>query len=729
MDMHETSMEVDDISAIGRPDASADSTFAAGGITSDPRTQQQVDADIAELRRLVSEHQSTDLHALAPLVRANEATKESERYRNLYAHQWLALECELAPDVAVPRNRMYGAYVDLCARERLRPVNSAGFGRLVRLVYPDVKTRRLGIRGESKYHYCGVRCKGDNTGERTANQTSVRQSKKSALANGSGTSTGGGGDMFGGGLMNTNSLMRNLQRDMQQQKPSAGLPVSSMDFSSFIRPTTRLVYPGPELAAELDESIPFELPQIYDYLPDDADADAQDALVASYYMHCVNLIEAIASMRVRQFMQLNATFYHGLPQEVQQLLGAPSLATWIQKADLHTYQHMTRILSPLTTQVIPPEVFGLLKNLSVTLLPNIHQSVSEHAPHLLQAKLVPAGQFASLLSRMLRVNETAHAAARFLTNPADRELMRMDWLRYVDPKQVANRELACGESEVVNILNGVLNLLGPTTKSATTFSRAPGTPHHPPNSPTPQLSQPNKSPSTNGIDITLHEPAPPTTLDAAMHAADTGPEDAVVRSSSSSRQPEHLPHEPVLDAWTRYLSTLPHKFPAIEPRLFLLCMGTISSSVLREITVSGGEGFGALWVVRCWVDEHMRWLCERAGFLLEQVYDTFDDDDEDEDDLAFDGNNIDLDDFLYAKLTADALPLTHTLGPEEEEEEVDEDDDDDDSEHHRSLEHVYTAGGSAFQPALAGLGGLETLAGNRSSSSTAANGWLNYPSS
>lgn len=112
--------------------------------------------------------------------------------------------------------------------------------------------------------------------------------------------------------------------------------------------------------------------------------------------------------------------------------------------------------------------------------------------------------------------------------------------------------------------------------------------------------------------------------------------------------------EPVLDLWSNFLSSLPHRFPTIEPRLFLLCMGAVESSVLRDITVAGGEGFGALWVVRCWVDEMMRFLCERGGFLLEQVYDQFDDDEDDADlDFSFNfgGQNNDGDygggDFLF----------------------------------------------------------------------------------
>lgn len=35
----------------------------------------------------------------------------------------------------------------------MSPLNPASFGKLVRIIFPGIQTRRLGMRGESKYHY------------------------------------------------------------------------------------------------------------------------------------------------------------------------------------------------------------------------------------------------------------------------------------------------------------------------------------------------------------------------------------------------------------------------------------------------------------------------------------------------------------------------------------------------------------------------------------------------
>lgn len=54
---------------------------------------------------------------------------------------------------SVPRNRVFSHYATRCGTERVPPLNPASFGKLVRIIFPGIQTRRLGIRGESKYHY------------------------------------------------------------------------------------------------------------------------------------------------------------------------------------------------------------------------------------------------------------------------------------------------------------------------------------------------------------------------------------------------------------------------------------------------------------------------------------------------------------------------------------------------------------------------------------------------
>ena len=69
---------------------------------------------------------------------------------------------------SVPRGRVYANYASRCATERITVLNPASFGKLVRVLFPGLKTRRLGVRGESKYHYVNFSLTDDQPEEAAA---------------------------------------------------------------------------------------------------------------------------------------------------------------------------------------------------------------------------------------------------------------------------------------------------------------------------------------------------------------------------------------------------------------------------------------------------------------------------------------------------------------------------------------------------------------------------------
>lgn len=73
--------------------------------------------------------------------------------------QWLLDNFERADGVSLPRSTMYYHYIKHCKDHQLDPVNAASFGKLIRSVFLGLRTRRLGTRGNSKYHYYGIRLK------------------------------------------------------------------------------------------------------------------------------------------------------------------------------------------------------------------------------------------------------------------------------------------------------------------------------------------------------------------------------------------------------------------------------------------------------------------------------------------------------------------------------------------------------------------------------------------
>lgn len=56
------------------------------------------------------------------------------------------------PDGNVPRQGLYNSYRRVCEEHRIPHINTATLGKAIRLCFPTIKTRRLGVRGNSKYH-------------------------------------------------------------------------------------------------------------------------------------------------------------------------------------------------------------------------------------------------------------------------------------------------------------------------------------------------------------------------------------------------------------------------------------------------------------------------------------------------------------------------------------------------------------------------------------------------
>jgi regulatory factor X len=251
-------------------------------------------------------------------------------------------------------------------------------------------------------------------------------------------------------------------------------------------------------------------------------------------------------------------------------------------------------------------VLHALRSLEQSLPEQVRSAYASHPSYLLQAKLSPVIDFSRLLGRLLRVNATAHAAAKFLSNPADCALMLRDWSHYLDARRLVMRELPCGADRAIEIIENEIPAL--LSYSSTEMYN-----NHM------QTQSSTTTPVGNAGDL--------NSIAAARRAEDrieASIVDSGVSSSNSQSQQYvnmgdggHIPTaiEGAIDRWAGYLQAMPSQFPLCPPRVFLWAMGAVETSVLREITVSGGEAFGLLWVVRCWVDEWMAWLAERGGFL------------------------------------------------------------------------------------------------------------------
>ena len=317
----------------------------------------------------------------------------------------------------------------------------------------------------------------------------------------------------------------------------------------------------------------FELPTLTNFLPQGTDPDASNALIALYRTHCISVIDCFRFCKERMFWHHFTAFHGTLTVPVQKLLSHPSIAAWIKECDWLMYQKMIRFVSPLALQVVPPKVIDTFRNISTKLVSHISNTFQNHPQHVREAKIGPASIFAGLIDRLLRVNTTAHAAANMLTNDANRDQMWHDWVCYVRPVGVVESALPCeGYRRTLQILLlEIGELLGPLRSMAY------------------QGMQPIFVNAQN-------DPGP-----SSNH---TGYSDLDDSSTSG-----------VLDRWTTFLHDLPARFPGVDARLLIWCVGEVSSACIRDITMAQAVSFGSWWVTKVWVDEMLRWIAEKGGFL------------------------------------------------------------------------------------------------------------------
>ncbi|XP_019850482.1 PREDICTED: transcription factor RFX4-like [Amphimedon queenslandica] len=85
---------------------------------------------------------------------------------------WLEENYCMIPGSCLARSELYSLYEEFCRKESRKPHSPASFGKVVRIKFPKVSTRRLGTRGQSKYHYYGLGVK----------ETSIYYKRKANIA-------------------------------------------------------------------------------------------------------------------------------------------------------------------------------------------------------------------------------------------------------------------------------------------------------------------------------------------------------------------------------------------------------------------------------------------------------------------------------------------------------------------------------------------------------------------
>lgn len=535
-----------------------------------------------ELRRAAVHSLRYPLERCAQHVREDEEGPVAEKSRQVFGMTWLLRACEKKKDGNVPRNRVYARYVTLCAELNLKPLNPAGFGKLVRIVFPEIKTRRLGVRGHSKYHYCGVCLVGNdaNATGSTPNTSMVTRTPSPETTPGTqrapsttpmsaqygdysrqlfdypaSTSSPGAGppgavppstapaDVNGGHPPGSDP---NSMNAYVHAAAAAAVSGGTGNTNSGVGPNQEHNLFAPTKFKPNGSSLEeFTVPRIGDYLSSEVDPDAATTLQALYTSHCRSLLDQLRYMHIKKFFSVINGFIRGLTAPVQRLLKQTDVIRWMADTDRRLYSEMILLLAPLVMQSLPQEVSQGLHALAASLPTQLENQGSQVCEEFVAAKKDAAAIFVDLVDRLLRANDAAQNASRILLNPVEVMKMKQDWSAYVTP--VAAREAPCAQAAVVQIL-------------------------------------------VQEIPTLLIE----------------------YKTEDASR----MTINETLDPWAQYLGGLPkrvmHRLPLA---LFKTVCSAVATAALRDLNRGGCSSFGAWWVIRCWVDEYMAWQLELDSFL------------------------------------------------------------------------------------------------------------------
>ncbi|KAG5456391.1 MAG: RFX DNA-binding domain-containing protein, partial [Olpidium bornovanus] len=323
--------ENDDASDLS--DDKDDPMDATGGVANSPTVSSHslnIDPQTSDdLRRLAMENTDT-LEQLATKINTAAPGAATDRARSLFVTTWLMANYEVEEEHNVPRSSMYSHYLKYCQHHGVRPVNSASFGKLVRSVFPDLKTRRLGTRGQSKYHYCGIRIR--SAGAEPDPPAAVLSSKRPSAA--------------ARPNVVTPSFPVSMKRpsnphDLERQPasvPPAPPPLEHQQQEPNQRQQGQLRFPQYEHPHEHYRHYGYASLPEFPVFPEAGTPPGfryMDvvSLLGFYRGYCQQLLDYVQTMRFAEVEGLIKQFWMELPQQQRHMLQSEHMIDYVYKAD------------------------------------------------------------------------------------------------------------------------------------------------------------------------------------------------------------------------------------------------------------------------------------------------------------------------------------------------------------------------------------------------------------
>ncbi|XP_061893081.1 MHC class II regulatory factor RFX1-like isoform X3 [Entelurus aequoreus] len=343
--------------------------------------------------------------------------------------QWLLDNYETAEGVSLPRSTLYCHYLLHCQEQKLEPVNAASFGKLIRSVFMGLRTRRLGTRGNSKYHYYGLRIKAGSSLLRLMEDQqhlAMRQQpfsqkqrlkpvhKVEGMTNG--TATGAG------------------QQQIQQQGSG------QVDISTQVQQYQQFLDASRTLPEFPDIDLQGKPP------PDGIELDHIKSFQLLYREHCEAILDVMVNLQFTLVETLWKSFWRfgqsqagdatlavhdesekRLPKSCLVLLCKyEPVVRWSRDCDNSLYQGLVEILIPDVLRPIPSALTQAIRNFAKSLESWLTNAMMNIPEEMVRIKVTSANAFAQTLRRYTSLNHLAQAARAVLQNTAQISQMLSD---------------------------------------------------------------------------------------------------------------------------------------------------------------------------------------------------------------------------------------------------------------------------------------------------------------
>ncbi|KAF7292471.1 RFX-type winged-helix domain-containing protein [Mycena chlorophos] len=448
------------------------------------------------------------LEKLAANVRAATTTSASDRAKQIFVQAWLTANYAPYPDGNVPRQGLYFSYRRVCDQYGIPHINTATLGKAIRLCFPTIKTRRLGVRGNSKYHYCGIRPatsaeaewlqdyihKSNNTAAqnsvnaaRMANEhsgapsredrsdedededsegVSSVTSKRDSLTLG-GDVKAGAGPIFTQDLSDKTPTAATLLSQQAAQRPPNSFPHQA---SIRRHPTQEGALSGVQSHSPSSTGVPYLASQTptsvrqFPHFPSIDEAigvnSASPQSIAArevwgwFQDHLDSLLESVRSFRFDQFEMHLRTFWSSLGGSHREVVHAPAIAGLMAKADAIVYDEILEILRSQMLSPIPPASLTSLRQLANKMEKILLVALESYGNTFVEPKVELGARFGHLVLRFLDIYQVTQALNTVLTNQKQLAEMRRSWQK-VDFESVRNQSALvcnCRHEDLVQLL-------------------------------------------------------------------------------------------------------------------------------------------------------------------------------------------------------------------------------------------------------------------------------------